>query len=75
MSHSDVLKTIETWLLSYLSRRLGIAAEVIDPNQVFTVYGLVSVEVLQLMNDLGQWLGVSLSLILAWNYSIIQQLV
>ncbi len=74
MSYPDVQKTIEVWLLSYLSKRLGIPAEDIDPNQVFTVYGLASVEALQLMSDLGQWLGSALSPILAWNYPTIQQL-
>ncbi len=75
MDDAQILtRAIEDWLISYLSKRLGIAADRIDPRQTLMHYGLASTEALNLVRELENWLGHPLSPTVAWNYPTIADL-
>ena len=69
-------KSIETWLIQWLSKRLELPSEHIDPNKAFADYGLDSVTGVELAQDLGDFLTVSepLEATLAWSFPTMRSL-
>ena len=67
-------ESIQTWLVSKLSERLGIEADDIDIREPFTSYGLGSTEGVVLAGELAKWLGRELSPALIYGYPTIESL-
>src|SRR5688572_12113987 len=65
---------IESWLVAYFADRLGRDKSEIDISRPFVQYGLASIEGITLVSKLEEWLGVSLSPTLAWEYPSIELL-
>lgn len=59
---------IEAWLISYLAELLDQEAEEIDINSSFQSYGLSSAEGVEMIGDLGDWLGTTLNPALMYEY-------
>ncbi|MDJ0731757.1 MAG: acyl carrier protein [Crocosphaera sp.] len=66
--------TIETWLINWTAEQLDLEKTEIDINQSFLNYDMNSVTVMMLVGDLEDWLGLSLSPTLAWDYPDIKTL-
>src|SRR5215472_10516589 len=64
--------TIQDWLVTRLSEVLGVEPQDIDIREPFTSYGLTSVDAVGLSGDLEEWLGLSLSPTLAYEYPTIE---
>src|SRR5438477_5092585 len=67
-------KAIQDWLVAQLSRVLEGEPQDIDIREPFTSYGLTSVDAVGLSGDLEEWLGLSLSPTLAYDYPTIESL-
>ncbi|MEO0515676.1 MAG: AMP-binding protein [Cyanobacteria bacterium P01_A01_bin.116] len=69
-------RAIENWIVHWLSERLEISANTIDPNKAFADYGLDSVMAVELAQDLGVFFNIAepLEATLAWNFPTIQGL-
>lgn len=65
---------IRAWLVQYIAQAQGIAPEKVDPEQPFARYGLGSLQSLNLVQALEQWLGRALSPTVAWNHPSIAAL-
>lgn len=65
---------IKAWLISNLSKHLGIRPDELDVLRPFASYGMDSAETVSLIGRLETWLGCSLVPILAWNYPNIEAL-
>jgi phthiocerol/phenolphthiocerol synthesis type-I polyketide synthase C len=61
-------EAIQAWLISHLSRRLGVKPEDIDVQAPFASYGLSSAQAVSLSGELEEWLGYKLSPTLVYNY-------
>lgn len=66
--------TIETWLIDWTAEQLDLEKTEVDINQSFLNYDMNSVTVMMLVGDLEDWLGLSLSPTLAWDYPDIKTL-
>ncbi len=64
----ESVATIEGWLVSQLSERLGLEALEIDVEEDFANYGLNSIEAINLSGDLETILGRRLPPTLLWDY-------
>ncbi|NJR16077.1 MAG: AMP-binding protein [Calothrix sp. CSU_2_0] len=73
---SQSSQKIQTWLINWLSQKLYIQPEEIDPNRAFADYGMDSVIAVELAQDLQEWLGISQALepTIAWNFPTIAEL-
>jgi acyl-CoA synthetase (AMP-forming)/AMP-acid ligase II len=69
-------KAIQDWLSRWLSNKLKIPLEQIDPTQAFAEYGIDSVMAVELTQDLDEWLPSNLEIepTLAWNFPSIEVL-
>jgi acyl-CoA synthetase (AMP-forming)/AMP-acid ligase II/acyl carrier protein len=69
-------KAIQDWLSRWLSNKLNIPLEQIDPTQAFAEYGIDSVMAVELAQDLEEWLPFNLEIepTLAWNFPSIEAL-
>lgn len=67
-------RAIQDWLVAQLSRVLQVEPQAIDIREPFTNYGLTSVDAVGLSGDLEEWLGLSLSPTLAYDYPTIETL-
>ncbi len=67
---SDLLR----WLTEHIARQIGQPAGSISPDEQFVNYGIDSAQAVSLTGDLEQYLGVSLSPTLAWDYPTPRQL-
>jgi acyl transferase domain-containing protein/acyl-CoA synthetase (AMP-forming)/AMP-acid ligase II/acyl carrier protein len=65
---------IENWLTEYFARKLDIPALEIDPTAPFTRYGLNSLQIINLVRDLEEWLARPLSPTVAWEHPTPAQL-
>ena len=65
--------TIETWLINWTTENLDLETK-IDINQSFLSYDMNSVTAMMLVGDLEDWLGLSLSPTLVWDYPDIKTL-
>ena len=66
--------TIEVWLVSKLSERLGIEPTEIDIREPLASYGLGSTEAVSLAGELAEWLGQQLPPALVYEYPTIELL-
>jgi acyl transferase domain-containing protein/acyl carrier protein len=75
MEQSQPLLTrIESWLVAYLANRVGVDPVDFDTHQTFRHCGLASIEALNLVRELENWLGCSLSPTVAWNHPTVADL-
>lgn len=65
---------IQTWLREKIARAIKTAPEVIIPDAPFTDYGLDSILIVTLVDDLEVWLEVSLDPTIFWEYPSIELL-
>lgn len=67
---------IKTWLINWLSQKLKIPTQHLDPKQSFADYGIDSVIAVELAQDLQEWLALSqeLEATIAWNHPTIEAL-
>lgn len=65
-------KQIESWLVEYLSRKLGLAQDRIDRRRPLSSYGLNSALSVGLSGDIGEWLGRSVAATLVYEYPTIE---
>ncbi len=65
---------IREWLVAQLSHVLGVEPQDIDIREPFANYGLTSVDAVSLSGDLEEWLELSLSPTLAYEYPTIETL-
>ena len=68
------LETIQTWLITYLSRLLEIEPATVDISHSFESYGLDSSTTIGLTADLEDWLSIELDPTLLYEYSNIKEL-
>ncbi len=67
-------KSIQNWIVNWLSQELKLDSKSIDPNQSFTNYGVDSVTAVELAQKLGDWLETPLEATLAWDFPTINYL-
>jgi acyl transferase domain-containing protein/acyl-CoA synthetase (AMP-forming)/AMP-acid ligase II/acyl carrier protein len=67
-------EAIERWVVTALSKRLGVDPAEVDVRQPFSRYGLGSVEAVSLAGELGTWLGRPVPATLAWDYPTVAAL-
>ena len=67
-------KSIQNWIVNWLSQELKLDSKSIDPNQSFTNYGVDSVTAVELAQKLGDWLETPLEATLAWDFPTINSL-
>lgn len=67
---------IQNWLLNWLSQKLKIPTQNLDPKQSFADYGMDSVIAVELAQDLQEWLALhqELETTIAWNFPTIETL-
>ncbi|HEX4953119.1 MAG TPA: beta-ketoacyl synthase N-terminal-like domain-containing protein [Thermoanaerobaculia bacterium] len=68
-------EAIRQWLLDWFAARLGAAPQAIDAQAPFARHGLASLETVQLIRELGDWLGCDLPPTLGWEHPSIEGLV
>ena len=61
------LVTIRAWLLVKCAEALGIPPESLDPSAPLSDYGLGSMQAVNLVGDLEEWLGRKLPATLLWG--------
>ncbi|MEB3282200.1 MAG: AMP-binding protein [Lyngbya sp.] len=67
-------REIQQWIIYWLSQKLKLEPWAIDPSKALADYGLDSVTAVELADSLGNWLGQSLDMTLAWNFPTIEAL-
>jgi len=72
--HIVDVETIQHWLVTQIAEQLGIEPQDIDVRLSFSAYGLDSITGVSLAGDLEEWLSISLSPTLLWDYSTVQTL-
>jgi acyl carrier protein len=65
---------IQAWLISYLSELLEIDPKEFETNDALASYGLDSSGAVCLVGDVGEWLNLSLSAEILYNYPTIESL-
>jgi len=65
---------IERWLIGKLAEELGLKSDEIDVREPVSSYGVDSMTALTLTGDLEEWLGLTLSPTLAWDYPTVASL-
>jgi acyl carrier protein len=71
---SYTAEEIQAWLVSHISKQLGVDPDEIDVLQTLDSYGLDSAQAMILANQAEKFLGFKLSLILLWHYPTINAL-
>lgn len=64
----------EAWLVAWLAGQLDCAAAAIDRQRPFAAYGVTSLQAVRMIADLGAWLGMPLSAVLAWSHPTVHEL-
>jgi len=59
---------IKAWLLSHIAELSNISPEAVDVHRPFSEFGLDSLETINLMMELEDWLGRDLAATIAWDY-------
>ena len=62
------MERIESWLLDWLVQRCGISRKEVDLEKPFAEYGVDSLAAVELGHELEEWLGITLTATVAWNY-------
>jgi acyl carrier protein len=60
MSGSDTCRSVEEirqWLLGQIAQRARMPVEKIDPDEPLEVYSMDSINTIEMLGDLEQWLG------------------
>ncbi len=65
---------IRDWLTTHLAEKLRVPADEVDDRQPFAVFGLDSLQMVNLIGELELWLGRGLAPTLAWDYPTIDAL-
>jgi aspartate racemase len=65
-------ESIETWIAKWLADELGIQVDLINTRKSFVKYGIDSLTLLMLTDDLGLWLQRRLPPTLAWEHNSIE---
>ena len=65
---------IQHWLSTQVAEQLGLVSQDIDAHAPFSAYGLDSITGVSLAGDLEEWLGISLSPTLLWDYPTVATL-
>jgi len=71
MAHAPAPTTvldIQQWMINWLAQALQLTPQQIEPQRPFADYGLDSVMVVELTEQLGRWLGKEIEMTLVWNY-------
>ncbi|MEQ9355861.1 AMP-binding protein [Coleofasciculus chthonoplastes] len=71
MAHAPAPTTvldIQQWMISWLAQALQLTPQQIDPQRPFADYGLDSVIAVELVEQLGRWLGKEIEITLVWNF-------
>ena len=72
MSKPKTAREIQQWIIYWLSQKLKLEPWAVDPSKALADYGLDSVTAVELADSLGNWLGLSLDMTLAWNFPTIE---
>ncbi|MEL7038599.1 MAG: AMP-binding protein [Cyanobacteria bacterium J06592_8] len=72
MSKPKTAREIQQWIIYWLSQKLKLEPWAVDPSKALADYGLDSVTAVELADSLGNWLGFSLDMTLAWNFPTIE---
>jgi alkylation response protein AidB-like acyl-CoA dehydrogenase/acyl carrier protein len=74
--HPTANRSIQTWVMGWIGKRLGIDSKNVDPQCSLAEYGLDSIMAGELLQDLGSWFPDSLQLDahLIWNFPTIGSL-
>lgn len=75
--NGGVLKTraaIEYWLVTRLSQYLKVSSEEIDPEELFSAFGIDSSVAVSMTGELAEWIGINLDPHLFWEYPSIASL-
>lgn len=73
VSHQAV-ERIETWIINWLSQKLKIATQSIQPDKSFADYGIDSMMAVDLSFELGEWIERALDATILWNFPTIEAL-
>ena len=65
---------IQTWLREKIASAIEVDADVIDTKAPFTNYGLDSILIVTLVDDMEEWLEVTLDPTIFWEYPTIEEL-
>jgi acyl transferase domain-containing protein/acyl-CoA synthetase (AMP-forming)/AMP-acid ligase II len=65
---------VETWLIDWLEKHLGVPRAELDVRRPLAAFGLDSLKAVSLAGDLEQLLGRKLPVTLAWDYPSVQAL-
>ena len=68
------LEAIRQWLVAYLAREASLAPGQVDEQSPFSAYGLESVQMVGLANDLETWLGKPVAATVAYDHPTIERL-
>ena len=71
---SKTVAEIEAWLANKIAALLQIALEKIDLKQPLAIYGLNSVKAVSIAGELEEWLGISVTPTIVYDYPSIQAL-
>jgi len=65
---------IQAWLVDWIAREAGLAADAIDIEEQLVNYGLSSRQAVVLAGELEDWLGKPLPASLVWDYPTIARM-
>lgn len=65
---------VKAWLIARIAVFANASPEKISTSRKLTAYGLDSVEMVQLSGEIEEWLGLTLSPVIAWNNPTIDAL-
>jgi|ERR1041385_4583228 acyl carrier protein len=65
---------IRSWIVAHIAAELGLDPQEIDVREPFAHYGMDSVVAVGMSGELEEWLGISLSPTLLWEYPTIASL-
>jgi len=67
-------EAVEAWLATWLAGQLDCVAAAIDRERPFAAYGVTSLQAVRMIAELGAWLGMPLSAVLAWSHPTVHEL-
>ncbi len=65
---------IQSWLTQWVCSNRNISLDFIQPEMPFSDYGMDSISVVELVEDLEKWLQLDIDTTIVWNYSNIDSL-
>ncbi|ACK64136.1 phosphopantetheine-binding [Rippkaea orientalis PCC 8801] len=67
------IETVQTWLITQLSKQLSLDPNTIKITEPLTRYGLDSIDAVTLVGDLEDWLDMELPDTLFWDHATIEK--